>query len=57
MSEAIITFEGGSVQVEFSGVWTKKMVDVASKSMVLKLPAHLATLRASEPKSKKEKTK
>lgn len=58
--EAIITFEGPSVQVEFAGVWTKRMVDIAHKTMINKLPAHLATLRVpqtSERKTKKENSK
>lgn len=57
INEATITIQGTHANVEFKGLWTKRLVDIAYNRMMHALPGHLAEVRKSETKPKKEKSK
>ena len=59
-NEAKIVFNNGALTVDFKGVWTRHMVDLAHNSMLHKLPSHIASLRSKdigETPTNKEKSK
>jgi len=48
MLTARITIGEGKPEVEFEGVWTRAMIEVAARLMLRELPAYIAELRKKE---------